>query len=175
MKNNENKRICSKCNGACCKRAPGFFYAGDFRKIDFDEKKMVIDRIERSKYSTIYFVRPRGERDDREYRFSRIWSKGPCVYLQKEGCALDFRRRPYQCKILDPVTCPDNKGYSRKKEDRNLIRSWRPWQDALFEYAYNGKEFPNVRNKEKLSQHALSGDLSSNRKTNHVSQKGGNQ
>jgi len=81
MVHNENRAICQECNGACCKRFSGIFYAGDFRRIEFDPETMVVDVSWRYRGGNIYYVRPRGLTESQTERFSNQYRVGTCVFL----------------------------------------------------------------------------------------------
>lgn len=136
----ENKEICSKCGGSCCKTFPGCYYPedfglpGDFSKLDavLESDRVAIDwwegdpREDKDEFERVYFIRPaikhaRGSLYDQ--------SVGECVFLTKTGCELSGDERPTVCRNLEPkeekpcithgITC------------KNAVMAWIPYQNKL--------------------------------------------
>ena len=121
---NENKELCSKCDGCCCKKVPGIFFPSDFDTLSKD----ILERMLRKRFWQVtfcgdentYYIMP----NVRSNRFAfNPFPGGICVFFKKnEGCLLEFNFRPTQCKALVPREgrCVEDKGY--EKDD--CIKSW---------------------------------------------------
>ena len=110
----ENKEICLKCGGYCCKNLPGNYYPKDFNlseinptEEDFKKLKKIIndsniaiDWWEDNNYPpTKYFLRPAIK--NATQKFHPTWG-GECIFLTETGCQLSYEKRPLECKNLIP-------------------------------------------------------------------------
>lgn len=140
--NNENKQICSKCGGKCCKSYAGAYHPSDFGEnlnIEYIEKLLTkrndisIDCFENpsdgNKYG--YFLRPRHVGGD---IVDMSWG-APCIHLTETGCELPFDERPYGCRKLDPKNC------SETNKEENYLWWKKYWKelDTLRETYDDGK------------------------------------
>lgn len=108
----ENKDICTKCGGKCCKTNPGVAYPEDFEMDKGPEKlqaaiktgKWAIDWWEGDPGdgidATAYFVRPAIKGHEGE-TYHPGWG-GECTMLTKVGCSLEAKDRPKECRDLEP-------------------------------------------------------------------------
>lgn len=111
MKSNENKKICAKCGGRCCKQLPGICTPEDIRHIF--PAKSIRESIKLAIKSGLfcfdrwdgdpcwYFIRPR-LKSARLDAFDYSWGGGECVFLTTTGCSREFDERPAQCRALVP-------------------------------------------------------------------------
>ncbi len=116
MKNNENKALCSKCRGRCCKKVPGLCYPSDFKKPLLDNLIIALE----GNYEIVYDFIPRPKRN----------GTGECCFLIKTGCILEFKERPHFCKILIPgeIACLNH----HKMDDVILAsRVWKKYRDVV--------------------------------------------
>ena len=138
----ENKNICSKCGGKCCKLMPGACYPEDFGLPNDHSKlnatlscgKYAIDwwegdaRDDFEELLKTYFVRP-ATKNKEGVLYDPSWG-GPCIFLSDDGCTLDADERPLNCKKLEPKEnekCILHDGVSKQ----NAAIAWIPYQDKL--------------------------------------------
>lgn len=133
----ENKELCSKCGGKCCKNMPGAAYPEDFGndtqaiKKAIKSGKWAIDWWEGDpgdgKPEEAYFVRPAIKGIKEIYH--PAWG-GECVFLTKKGCSLHPEKRPKNCRLVEPAPdgfCKTHKNVG--KQDAAL--QWRPFYELL--------------------------------------------
>lgn len=134
VENNENREICSKCGGKCCKQCGGHYSPDDFDEISIEALKKRIDKGDISidwwdgdvvcgdLYRTLY-LRARHVGAD---KVDPSWG-GKCLHLKKDGCDLSFENRPLACRDLIPSEDKCIGSYS--KED--CCKDWYKHQDIL--------------------------------------------
>lgn len=133
IQNNENKEVCSKCGGKCCKNVSGFYHPIDFDTIitkDFikyliDNENVVIDAYV-SDDANLYFLRPRVDTDD---KFVSFTYGGKCIHLTESGCSKSFEDRPYGCKYLKPTECNDA---SKSFTKWDAAMAWSEYSDLIY-------------------------------------------
>ena len=135
----ENKDICAKCKGECCKCMSGIYAPDDFNEISvesllecFSHGQLSIDWWEGDirdgfdEFSVTYFLRPRHKLAD---VIDPSWG-GECTFLTDMGCSLVYSNRPQNCRDLiahaDNSKC--NLGDMTKKD---YIKMWVPYQQIL--------------------------------------------
>lgn len=140
----ENKAICKKCQGKCCKAYAGIAYPADFDK---DLRPMIIAKriataLKSGQWAIDYwegdlkgidcprFIRP-AHKNAPGKLIDPSWG-GECIFLTESGCKLEYTDRPYGCRNLEPIT--DNCKYhgiesNDQKEDAALV--WIPYQDII--------------------------------------------
>jgi len=142
MENNENKELCQKCGGACCKRHPCQVFPCDLKVVNVYEVLNLLKSGYCFDYwegkTKIYWIQPKVKGNDD--LIQPLWSNGgSCIFLiDGIGCILTFEERPSQGKALVPskVTCKLNGNYT--KED--CKNAWIPYQDILKQaMEYHGK------------------------------------
>lgn len=161
MENNENREICTKCGGECCKSMGCAFSPNDFNEeitkefliklletglvsIDCYEGDPTLDEDDDSNYMNAYYPRmrnlPTKYSDAGLIDFS--WF-AQCCLLKEDGCRLPFEYRAYQAKALIPgVKCTD--GYSKKQ----CAVDWLPYHDIFNDlvttFCYESDELNNL-------------------------------
>lgn len=131
----ENKSLCSKCGGKCCKSLPGAAYPEDFEMDKGPEKlqaaiqsgKWAIDWWEGDPgdglEETAYYVRP-ATKDNIGKIYDASWG-GECVFLTPDGCMMEIKGRPRECRELEPkkgkAKCISHNGTSK----RDSALAWR--------------------------------------------------
>lgn len=134
--NNEDKDVCTKCGGVCCKQLPGHTTPSDFDN-DFNivEEALLSGRYAVDwweNYEEVetagangWYIRPATKGMEGELK-DGSWG-GECTFLTDKGCELSFENRPEGCRELIPA--PDSKEgcYTIAKEDGKL-RSARAWE-----------------------------------------------
>ena len=138
----ENKMICERCGGDCCKKMPACAMPEDF-PIRFDELlhilktgKWAIDWLNKStlmepdgtEKGRAYFIRPAIKGKKNIFDNSK---KGECVFLNKNGCELLFEERPIGCRLLEPKE--DFNCVSHGADIKQSAISWLPFWELLEE------------------------------------------
>ena len=132
---NTNYDICSICKGKCCKQCGCHFSPDDFEEITFDFLKeqiykgyISIDWIDGDiicKPFNIYILRVRNQNAPIvDFGFKRT----PCILLTKNGCKIDYNRRPTGGKLLIPsenYSCYSTYGMEKCSYE------WEPHQKVL--------------------------------------------
>ena len=157
--NYENKELCAKCGGDCCKRVPGEARPEDFGGSEkliknltaaFKTRKWAIDWWEgdprpknrvkvKDRLDRTYYVRPaRKKYAGKDWKICDPAWDGECAFLTKTGCELEHDRRPSTCKLVEPKEKPA----SMPVHESNCIvhegggkeacaKAWIPYQDVL--------------------------------------------
>lgn len=136
---NENRAVCSKCDGQCCKSMGCHISPSDLREISVDS---IISLMEETNCIAIdwYEGSPIDEHDHNPYYYLRIknvgssmidpsWG-GTCSLLGDDGCPILFQYRPRGARRLEPGTnskkdCKD--GYTKKQ----CAIDWMPYREIL--------------------------------------------
>jgi hypothetical protein len=135
--NNENKVICSACNGKCCRNMGCHCSPEDIGEITFET---ILEFINTGNFSIDWWE---GDvldknRDKTYYLRARnidagtidpSWG-GRCKLLTPTGCLLPFEKRPKGGRAVTPVKTFDCKGDYSKKE---CCVDWYPYQNILDE------------------------------------------
>lgn len=142
MKNNENKSVCSSCQGKCCKTFPGIVSPEDLKEITVES----LSEMFKNGYQFDYWegnLTGNPEHDDLTFYYLRPQTKksvgrivdaswgGECVFLTESGCSKEFDQRPAQCKALKPSE--DLKCYfpDKKYDKETMIKSWIPHNEII--------------------------------------------
>ena len=137
----ENKELCTKCGGVCCKHMAGMYAPSDFKEvtiksimnilnteqcsIDWWEGDPRTNIPEEDELPQTYFIRPRHVRAP---IIDPSWG-GICTFLSLTGCKLSYKARPSNCRDLIPNT--DNIKCHMIKTKANRVIEWIPYQDIL--------------------------------------------
>ena len=132
--NNENLELCVECKGKCCKNLGCHFSPKDFKAIDFETLKNL---IEKGYISIDWWEGDVFDKNRRRTLYLRIRNKdanivdpswgGQCMLLTEHGCSLPFNERPMGGRGLIPSINECIVGYS--KED--CCKEWYIYQDLL--------------------------------------------
>ena len=108
--NREDKEVCAKCGGMCCRWCPGSCFPDDFKS-----EKEIIKALNTERYAIDWWdgdATGKDERDKTYYirpaikgREGRLWHPawgGECTFLTNSGCTLEFDKRPKSCRMLIP-------------------------------------------------------------------------
>jgi hypothetical protein len=138
---NENKNICSACQGGCCKNVPGTAFPEQFPTAAsvitaVNTGQWTIDwwegdpRIGRTDVSIAYFIRPAVKGHEGQ-RYHPSFG-GECTFLTPTGCSLSIECRPYECLEVVPVEggFPNCKS-DAKYEKRQAAIAWLDRTDDL--------------------------------------------
>ena len=141
----ENKAICEKCGGHCCKNMPGETIPADFGKTKEEIKKNLTEALRSENWSIdwwegdikngdnihSYYIRPRVKETEPEHLFDPAW-RGECVFLEETGCSLKADERPHGCRILEPKSdgsCISHTTYTNGKE--HACHAWYEYNDLI--------------------------------------------
>ena len=143
-----NEALCARCGGRCCKVLPGITSPADWEDpleesllAGLVSERYSVDWWEGEKDSSkTYFVRPSTTNSRGVYDPS--WG-GVCVFLGDQGCELELARRPWACRMLEPVdedTCVSHAG--GKKEGAT---AWLGLQGLIVKVADEAERIRNGR------------------------------
>lgn len=148
IKNNENREMCSKCGGKCCKTYSGAYHPDDFKheltdawlqdllegNHTYTDGKPIlvsIDWVEGVKGGPDgrgYFLRPRHVGGD---IVDPSWGAS-CCHLTETGCDLPFDERPWRCRLREPSECINDKMDTVEK--RESVVPWRLYWKILHQF-----------------------------------------
>ena len=158
LPNYENRKLCSKCGGKCCKHMPGFAEPFDFGAPNTDKmKRLLFARLSSRKWSLDWYIgdskkggqmgrvlMPRPSREVTIGKFGGLfdgaWLGGRCALLTDNGCTLPHDERPVDCRMLEPDPMVAGmaiilyecgcKWHGWKNKSEIAIR-WRPYQRLI--------------------------------------------
>lgn len=147
----ENKELCSKCGGFCCKKSGCDYFTSDFKVIN---KNVLIELLETGNVSIVstfifsnentnitpfLYLRARNKDRDIVDLFSM---KKECSMLTESGCSYDLEHRPGGGVNLIPSKDLCTPLRDPKKE----IEKWKPYQGLLSKLVkrYTGKSVDTV-------------------------------
>lgn len=150
----ENKEICSKCGGQCCKSMPGIFSPDDFEEVSINT---LLPLLKTGKYTfesqffknkCVYFLRPSVRNFEGCIRSGRssFYTSGSCTFLTDLGCELSAEKRPYECKNLEPNNNKDQKCKFHGINNDKTILKWNKYQDLIEEilHKYEKEIFESI-------------------------------
>jgi len=141
-----NPNLCKECGGECCKQMPGIYSPEDFGTTEETIEKNLTKALETKllsidwwegdprenicsidKLRKAYFIRP-ATKDNKRGLFDPSWG-GECVFLTENGCTLQSKDRPYECRMLEPKEneCCILHG----KDKRKLSIVWIPFNEMI--------------------------------------------
>jgi Fe-S-cluster containining protein len=123
----ENKEICAKCSGRCCKHVPGVAFPGYF---NYNK-----NRIEDALKSKLWIVLGNDMINNLPYVQPAQDYNGACVFLRGNGCKLVFKDRPLECKTLKPIDGGGCKHNNRKSDRNAAAKKWYKYLKILSLYA----------------------------------------
>jgi len=141
----EDKKVCKKCGGYCCKQYPGAIDPADLGKNKKEIQARLVEMLRgnyifdywegsfKRRKHTSYFLRPKVDNEVGTYsRVHGSWG-GPCAFLTPSGCELPYEDRPRNCRELIPnPNYPEGKckkGYD--KEDS--LTDWYKYRKMIKE------------------------------------------
>ena len=153
----EDKNICAKCGGYCCKKSGCGYVVSDFKSLKYDDLKSLLDEgnISIKNVSVVNGV-------DREGRAKNIRNtlvlkarsvdkdvvdlfsaSTQCKMLKKDGCAYDLANRPTLGKLRIPV---ENMKCYQKFDTNKVVKDWERYGDVLKKLVktYTGKSAEEV-------------------------------
>jgi len=144
MDNNENKELCRKCGGQCCKHGAGGWFPGDLPPITEELLNDMLDngyqfdwwegnptKEEKHNDKTAYYLRPQHTNSIGKVR-NPSWG-GQCVFLGDSGCTKTWKDRPTQCKALQPNVEEPGTGcyWEDRYGKREIAEAWLPYNDII--------------------------------------------
>jgi Fe-S-cluster containining protein len=126
-----DEKLCTDCAGVCCKSMSGASFPEDWgvtpKEIEENLRNGILTRNwvvdwwegdprentpEEEKLGIAYFVRPAHKNKENLLGLPNIpgrsrWPRDPsfggeCVFLEENGCVLQFEDRPKNCRMLEP-------------------------------------------------------------------------
>ena len=141
MEKLENKEICQKCGGYCCKKSGCDYFTTDFASLKSDYLEEVLKSGRVSIVSIIKFTNDHGKMTLRPFLYLRARNVGrgaidllsykkTCASLEDDGCYFDFENRPSGGKHLVPSSL--GKDYCHSNVDLlKEVLKWRSYQNVL--------------------------------------------
>lgn len=135
----ENKDICSKCGGRCCKKSGCDYSTENFDKINAQELYKI---LEEGKISIVSLVRFEKNKEGKEYISPFLYlrarnknrpvvdlisMKTTCSQLTETGCAYSFEERPKGGVNL----IPSEKKCYPDKDPYSIVSGWEQYQNLL--------------------------------------------
>lgn len=140
MEKIEDKSICAKCGGYCCKKSGCDYFVSDFESMKIDYLINVLNEGRTSIVAFLDFKRlPNGKlvcepllalraRNINRDVIDLLSFKTTCASLEENGCHFDLEHRPSGGAALIPgknMTCHNSVDYLGELE------KWRPYQKVL--------------------------------------------
>ena len=110
---NINYEMCKKCRGACCKENGCIYLPGDFKSLDIEYLKKLLNRgnisisgqpfpiFNNEAWSYLLYLRAR----NKNAKIIDLFTEGgPCKLLAKNGCKLKEEQRPSLGLLIKPTT-----------------------------------------------------------------------
>ena len=131
----ENKELCAKCGGLCCKQTGCYYSAQDLKVVDSRSIKSMLDKGYTSIVTDILFSFPEHTiltlkaRNINAQKIDLISCSRGCSALKEDGCIYSLEKRPSGGKYLIPG---ENRrcGYDKVKL-LDIIETWLPYQELL--------------------------------------------
>jgi len=107
----EDKEVCRKCGGVCCKQSGGLVFPSDALSVgESDIRSFLFENINNGKYSVDAFIDDQKGKSGYYIRMRQITdsgafnpgTKGTCSFLNENGCSFDYNNRPKGCRDLIP-------------------------------------------------------------------------
>jgi len=174
----ENKDICAKCGGKCCKGCGCVYVAKDFEniKIDYLEEILRSGRVSivshldfqltangRPYTNTTLYIR---ERNTNRGAIDLVSITTQCASLEENGCCYDIDHRPTGGAALTPNYPNDCTSAIPESE---MLATWLPYQNILRRLV---KRFTGLSVEQKIRQDVeeLAYKIISNKKESYESQ-----
>ncbi|MBS7020257.1 MAG: hypothetical protein KH135_00060 [Firmicutes bacterium] len=136
----ENKELCTKCGGFCCKKSGCDYSANDFESLHIDDLELKLKeghisivsvlkfkQLKNFKISTQPFLYLRARNVDRPI-VDLVSLKTPCSMLTENGCTYSLENRPSGGVNLIPA--PELQCYPLK-DPEEIVNSWKSYQNVL--------------------------------------------
>lgn len=130
----ENKSLCSKCGGMCCKNGPCFFMPDDFSDLSLEGLKKEFSKKDYLCIclTDIPFISIRLDFWEKVVRPTTYFLGGPCPLLTETGCPFSYDERPTSAKMLVPL--PNNQ--CELILFPNMVDlAWEPYKETLLQLA----------------------------------------
>ena len=131
----ENKELCKKCGGECCKQMGCYYSAKDLKVIDSRSIKSMLDKGYTSITSDIIYTHPKitmlslRARNTDASSIDLVSCHRGCTALTESGCMYSLEDRPSGGKYL----IPRERGCCGYEEIAlfDIIKTWSPHQQLL--------------------------------------------
>lgn len=154
----ENKELCAKCKGMCCKKMGCHYSPDDFDDLSFEGLKKEIDKgfisidwwegnpFNEEDFTTVkrgYFLRIRNKNKgviDPAYF-------GTCSLLTKDGCSLSYDKRPKGGRELIPGVKNGYLHCDLRYTKNDCARDWYKYSDVLdklYEHYHENNDSVNL-------------------------------
>ena len=143
----ENKSICAKCGGKCCKAIPGCEFPKD---LGMPDETILREKLASRKYDIdwwdgdtepggfldrVLYLRPATK--EAEGKIFDASGGGECILLGPSGCSLAAKDRPRNCRELEPISNGNCKVHDGSK--KAAAHAWRPYQEIIERLGYEAK------------------------------------
>jgi Fe-S-cluster containining protein len=130
----EDKEVCRKCGGFCCKQSGGLVFPSDMGDNDLSGISLLLtENLKNGKYSvdvifddqndvTGYYIRMMQVTDSGVFNPG---NKGACKFLNENGCSFDYPNRPKGCRDLIPS--PPSCYLSDDLSLSACVEAWKPY------------------------------------------------
>lgn len=131
----ENKDICSKCGGLCCKQTGCYYSADDLKVVSSKSVKDLLDKGYTCISSDVFLMREDPlllslrARNKNASKIDLVSYSRYCTALSPTGCIYSLENRPSGGKYLIPNKDGDCDYYKVTLID--VIESWEPYQQML--------------------------------------------
>ena len=146
----ENKEICAKCGGKCCKKSGCDYFVSDFDEINKNKLLEILATGNVSITSALKIkMLPNGQKYIVPFLYLRARNKGrdvidlfslkrECIMLTPTGCSYSFENRPSGGANLIPGKNGSCRPYKDPYEE---MEKWTPYQNILSKLVkrYTGK------------------------------------
>lgn len=139
IQENENKDLCSKCGGMCCKKCGCDYFVSDFENLNLDYLESILDKGRISIVACFDFSRlPNGKLINQPILYLRARNvdrgiidlfslKKTCASLEDDKCHYNWTERPSGGKSLIPSEAGCYSNIDRIEE----LNKWKPYQKLL--------------------------------------------
>jgi Fe-S-cluster containining protein len=125
-------KVCRMCGFQCCYEYPGVAHPDDFERPGDLADALASGRYTVDEYELrgkkILFARAAVKGMEGSLR--HVAYKGPCTFLEKDGCVLDDIDKPLSCRKIEPDYTKIGECKGRYKL-RDAARWWAPYQDGV--------------------------------------------
>lgn len=135
----ENKSICAKCGGMCCKKSGCDYYVSDFKEINKSSLLEILEKGNVSIVAALDFYKANGKDICSPYLYLRARNTGRevvdlfsfktrCSMLREDGCTYDLEHRPGGGVNLIPY---ENENCRPLNNPVDELMKWKPYQSLL--------------------------------------------
>lgn len=97
MEGYQETEMCVRCGGGCCRRQPGHCLPSEF-----ESAQAVREAVVSGKYTIVLLLDAQIMARVVRPHYKEPGRRVGCIFLQSDGCELQFADRPYGCRMLRP-------------------------------------------------------------------------